>query len=70
MGNLKFPAGQQDSARDAGGVNRVAVIRDGERVAQRAWPAVIGVRDYNDVSWQPVAPLTSRLFALPSLAAL
>ena len=55
VGNLKFAAGQQDGAGDAGGVNRVAVIRDGERVAQRAGAAVIGVCDYDDVSWQRIA---------------
>ena len=55
VGNLKFAAGQQDGAGDAGGVNRVAVIRDGERVAQRAGTAVIGVCDYDDVTWQRIA---------------
>ena len=55
VGNLKFAAGQQDRAGDAGGVNRVAVIRDGERVAQRAGAGVIGVCDYDDVSWQRIA---------------
>src|SRR5436190_156083 len=70
VGNLKFAAGQENGAEHAGGVNRVAVIRDGERITQRAGPAVIGVRDYDDVSWQPVAAFTSRLFALPSFARL
>ena len=52
VGNLKFAAGQEDGAAgDAGGVNRVAVIRDAERVAQRTWAAVIDVCDYDDVSW-------------------
>ena len=52
--NLKFAAGQQNRARDAGSVNRVTVIRDNERVAQRPGAAVIGVCDYNDVSRRPV----------------
>ena len=34
MVDLKFAAGQQDGAGDAGGVNSVAVIRGGKRVAQ------------------------------------
>ena len=55
MVNLKFAAGQQDGAGDAGCVNRVAVIRDGERVAQRAGPAVIGVCDYDGGSRQRTA---------------
>src|SRR4029077_8932722 len=55
VGNLKFAAGQQDGAGDAGGVNRVAIIRDGARVAQRAGAAVIGVCDYDDGSWQRFA---------------
>ena len=67
VGNLKFAAGQQDRAGDAGGVNRVAVIRDGERVAQRAWAAVIGVCDYDDVSWRRIAELGHALFGSVSL---
>ena len=55
MGNLKSVASQQDGAGDASGVNRVAVIRHAERVAQRARAAVIGVCDYDDVSWQRIA---------------
>ena len=51
MVNLKFAAGQQDGSGDAGGVNRVAVIGDGKCVTQRAGTAVIGVCDYDDVSW-------------------
>ena len=53
--NLKFAAGQQNRAGDAGGVNRVAVIRNGKCVAQRAGAAVIGVCDHDDVSWQRIA---------------
>src|SRR5262249_19423062 len=53
--NLKFAAGQQDGAGDAGGVNRVAVVCINERLAQRAWAAVIGICDYDDVSWQRIA---------------
>jgi len=53
--NLKFAAGQQNGARHTGGVNRVAVIRGGERVAQRAGAAVIRVCDYDEVSWQRTA---------------
>src|SRR5262252_963883 len=49
--NLKFATGQQDGAGDASGVNRVAVIRAGQCVAQRAGTAVIGVCDYDDGSW-------------------
>ena len=32
--NVKLAAGQQDSAGDAGGVNRVAIIRDLDRSTQ------------------------------------
>src|SRR5262249_51855605 len=49
---LKFTAGQQDRAGDTCGVNRVAVLREGERVPQRAGSAVIGVCDHDDGSWQ------------------
>ena len=53
--NLKFAAGQQDGAGDAGSVNRVALIRDGERVAQRAGAVVIGICDYDDGNWKRIA---------------
>src|SRR5215472_12960885 len=45
--NPQYAAGQQNRARDAGGINRVA--RAGKCVAQRAGPAVIGICDYDDV---------------------
>ena len=70
VGNLKFAADQQDGAGDAGGVNRVAIVCVNQRLAQRAWPAVIGVCDYDDVSWQRMAYFTNALLALPNLAAL
>ena len=53
--NLKSAAGQQDRAGDTGGVNRVAVTRCGDRVAQRARAAVIGVCDDDNGSWQRIA---------------
>ena len=59
VGNLKFATGQQDGSGDAGGVNRVAVICDGQRVAQRAGAAVIGICDYDNGSWLGHAPLGS-----------
>ena len=69
--NLKFAAGQQDGAGHAGGVNRVAVIRDGERVAQRAGAVVIGVRDYDDANWKRIAHFRQSFArAAPSLATL
>ena len=52
VGNLKFTAGQQDGAKDAGDINRVSVIRDRECIAQRAGAAVISVCDYDKVSWE------------------
>ena len=53
--HVQLAADQRDGAGDASGVNRVTVIRDGERVAQRAGTAVIRVCDYNDVIWQRIA---------------
>ena len=53
--NLKFAAGQQDGAGDAGSVNRVAIIRASERVAQRAGAVVIGICDYDDGNWKRIA---------------
>ena len=55
VSDLKFATGQQDGARDAGGVDRVSVIRNGKRTAQRARATVIGVCDYDNVSWQRIA---------------
>jgi len=68
--NHKLAAGQQDGAGDAGGINRVAVIGGGERVAQRAGAAVIRVCDYDHVSWQSATLFADTLLALPNLAAL
>lgn len=45
VGNLKFAAGQQNGAGNTGGVDGVAIIRDGERVTQRAGATVVGVCD-------------------------
>ena len=53
--HVQLAGDQRDGAGDASGVNRVTVIRDGERVAQRAGAAVIGVCDYDDVTWQRIA---------------
>ena len=55
MVNLKFAAGQQDGAGDASRINRVAVLGNGERLAQRAWATVCSVCDYDDGSWQGIA---------------
>ena len=55
VGNLKFVAGQQDSAGHAGGVNRVAVICAWRARCATSRGHVIGVCDYDDASWQPVA---------------
>src|SRR6266478_4798914 len=53
VGHDKGPMVRDENA--VGGVNRVAVIRAGECVAQRAGPAVIGVCDYDGGSWQRIA---------------
>ena len=66
MSNLQLAASQQDSAGDASGVNDVTVNRGGERIAQRARAAVSSVCDYDDVSWDRVAPFIDPLLGLPS----
>jgi hypothetical protein len=55
VGNLKFAAGQQNRTGYTGSVDRVTVIRGGERVAQGAWATVIRVCDYYGVCWQRIA---------------
>jgi len=43
-------ARERDRARDAGGVNRVTVVRNGERLAQRAGTAVVGIGNSDRVA--------------------